>query len=118
MKEIIYNHIKDLWDGKVKLYIIFWIYTILIGDLLRTVFIEKYHTISDTYAFIIFILFYIYSIFINKALWSSAVNYQGWHIWTKLVKLCVVLDIIWLFYLLPMQLFYPEDFKDLLILVG
>jgi len=112
------NHIKDLWNGKIKLYIVFWIYYIVIGTLIDMFTIEKYNSIIDISSFLAFTVLYIYCLFINKALWSSANIYKGKLIWKLLVKIIVILDLFWLLVLFPLRLFAPKSFEQLLILLG
>lgn len=115
---MIFNYLKKLWNGKIQLYIVFWVYSMFAGTLLSMITIEKYHVINGIYSFVIHLLFYTFSIFINKALWSSSANYKGWFTWSILTKIFVILDLIWLCTLLPLRIFYPEAMEKLVILLG
>ena len=109
---MILDYIKDLWNGKIKLYIVFWIYDMAVGILINMFTVDKYNSISDISSFISFLILYIYSFFINKVLWSSATNYKGKLMWSIIVKILVILDLIWLLVLLPLRIFNIIDFSE------
>ena len=100
---MIFNYIKNLWNGNVKLYIVFWIYFTLVEIIFDQLFIEKVYD-TNIY-FLIFIFYIIYRFFIYKSIWSAANNYNGKFIWKILSKVIVVLDLIFLILFLSPKLF-------------
>lgn len=70
---MISNYTTDLWNGNIKLYIIFWFYYIFIRLILFILF-----DIGDTITNLNFLIsiklfiYYIYSIFIIKSLYSAS----------------------------------------------
>ncbi len=96
-----FNYIKDLYNGKIKLVIVFWIYNLLVGMLIDEFLREE--ILNKNFNFIFF--FYFYSFFINKALWLSSTNYKGRKLWGYLVKVIVILDLIWLIGIFPYKIF-------------
>lgn len=104
------NYMKNLWNGNIKLVIVFWVYYIIIGSFLN----ELFFLVLDRYNGLIFILtvviLYVFSLFTNKFLWSTATKYKGNKIWTFGSKVIVLLDLFWLFFFYPLRLLGIEIF--------
>lgn len=112
------DHIKNLWNGKVPLVITFWIYEILLGTIVSIFTIERYQTINDSISLIAYFIYFIYTILIIKALWSSATNYEGPKVWEILVKFHVIFNFIWIITIFPLKIYDHTIIEDLITFLG
>ncbi len=97
------NFIIKLFKGNISLPITYWVFSVLIGNVLFSVVSQiiefnyvdimmtkfGYWTLNILYLFAI-----AYSVFILIAIWRSAGKYKGKTIWADLARIMVVLNVI------------------------
>lgn len=104
------NYLKNMWNGNIRLVILFWVYYTIISSILNELFFSKLDEYNNGPFIIILIFLYLYSFFMNKSLWSSCNKYTGKKIWIVTTRIIIVLDLFSLIILLPLRLLGIEIF--------
>ena len=87
------NFIKKFWEGNVSIVISFWIFNVLIEQIVIGL-LAVIIILSNLPKFLILFMWAPYKIWAVVGLWRSAAKYKGKPIWPGLAKTYVVVSLI------------------------
>lgn len=94
------NLVLDLWRGDVSLAKTFWLFGVVVGICFAITkwFIEFQSTgLDEGFGLVFFagliVFYFVYSAFINIAIWRSSNKYKGPKRWTVLAKVMVIVSL-------------------------
>lgn len=87
--------IKKLWRGEYSLVITYWVFNVLIGNVVLGNIISFIDPIKNSYVFIVGLgLYILYTLIAVVGLWKSASSYKGNELWKILAKISAVIGVI------------------------
>ena len=99
IREVSTTLVEDLWHGDVPLVLTYWVYGFVVGIAFAMAFfaIDYFITGLDEGFGPMFILglmlvYFVYTAFINIAIWRSASKYRGRKLWAVLAKIMVLVS--------------------------
>ena len=87
------NFIKKFWEGKVSMVISFWIFNVLIEQII-IVLLSVIVVFSNLSQLLIIFMWAPYKIWAVVGFWRSAAKYKGKPIWSGLAKTYIVVLLI------------------------
>lgn len=90
--------IKKIWNGKLPLFKVYWIYGVLGGLIIRLIVEGSYNLISlqylSVFSYTLITLVLAYQLLLSVGIWRSASAYQGSKDWAVLAKIVAVVGLI------------------------
>ena len=99
-----------MWNGNIRLVIIFWVYYTALGLMIEELLFNNIYESKDLPLILTLLFFYSYNLFMFKSVWSSSNTYMGRKVWILLTKTILILDILSKVILLPLRLLRIEIF--------
>ena len=85
--------ILDAWEGQTKLWMVYWIYGVLAGFLLQSLYVAVHDT-NVVFIAAVLLIYLAWFIWLAVALWRCADNCD-WRGWSLIVRGLVILSLVY-----------------------